>query len=109
VLDETAEREEPSATDVTASRPDGEVLRFSTAADFEAWLEANQDGPDGVWLLIARKGSPGATVSYPEALEIALSPRRFPMASSASSTATPPPRRPSPGSTPAIATRSSGA
>jgi uncharacterized protein YdeI (YjbR/CyaY-like superfamily) len=57
---------------VTASRTDGEALRFPAPGDFEAWLEANQNRPDGVWLLIGKKGSPSATVSYSEAIEIAL-------------------------------------
>jgi uncharacterized protein YdeI (YjbR/CyaY-like superfamily) len=48
------------------------MLRFATAGDFEAWLDAHQDRPEGLWLVIARTSSPSATVSYPEAIEIAL-------------------------------------
>jgi uncharacterized protein YdeI (YjbR/CyaY-like superfamily) len=47
-------------------------VRFADAAAFEAWLEDNHEHHRGVWLEIAKKGSSQATVSYPEAIEIAL-------------------------------------
>jgi uncharacterized protein YdeI (YjbR/CyaY-like superfamily) len=48
------------------------VLRFATAAEFEAWLEANYDHNPGVWLQLAKKTSPEPSITYPEAIEAAL-------------------------------------
>jgi uncharacterized protein YdeI (YjbR/CyaY-like superfamily) len=48
------------------------VLSFASPADLEAWLEANHASFDGLWLKIAKKGSGLASVSYAEALELAL-------------------------------------
>ena len=48
------------------------VVRFADAAEFEAWLEDNHEQHRGVWLEIAKKGSSEPTVTYPEAIEIAL-------------------------------------
>jgi uncharacterized protein YdeI (YjbR/CyaY-like superfamily) len=45
---------------------------FASAAKFEAWLARNHDRPTGVWLVIAKKGAPKPTVSYIEAVEVAL-------------------------------------
>jgi uncharacterized protein YdeI (YjbR/CyaY-like superfamily) len=50
----------------------GDIMRFASQADFEAWLADNHAGNDGVWLQIAKKGSPHATVTYAEAIEAAL-------------------------------------
>jgi uncharacterized protein YdeI (YjbR/CyaY-like superfamily) len=47
-------------------------VRFADAAEFEAWLEDNHEHHRGVWLEIAKKGSSEPTVTYPEAIEIAL-------------------------------------
>jgi uncharacterized protein YdeI (YjbR/CyaY-like superfamily) len=47
------------------------VLHFASKAGLEAWLEQNAEG-NGLWLKIAKKGSGIATVSYAEALELAL-------------------------------------
>jgi hypothetical protein len=45
---------------------DDEILRFDDPEQLHAWLEENQDTSDGVWLLLAKKGAPFTTVSYPE-------------------------------------------
>jgi uncharacterized protein YdeI (YjbR/CyaY-like superfamily) len=56
-----------------ASRtPAGSVLEFRTPRDWEKWLDKNYENPDGVWLRIAKKGSKSPTVSYAEALNVAL-------------------------------------
>lgn len=44
---------------------------FAGPAELEAWLEENRDS-DGVWLKIAKKGAPEPSVTYAEALELAL-------------------------------------
>lgn len=48
------------------------MLRFATAADLEAWLEANHERNPGIWLEIAKQGSPDRSVTYAEAIEVAL-------------------------------------
>jgi uncharacterized protein YdeI (YjbR/CyaY-like superfamily) len=47
-------------------------LLFPSAEAFEAWLEENHAGAEGVWLKIAKKGAGEPTVSYAEAVEIGL-------------------------------------
>jgi uncharacterized protein YdeI (YjbR/CyaY-like superfamily) len=48
------------------------VLLFVTPAELEAWLEENHAQPEGVWLKIAKKDSGERSVTYAEALELAL-------------------------------------
>ena len=48
------------------------ILPFASAAEMEEWLEGNHAGSDGIWLKIAKKGSGVASVTYAEALELAL-------------------------------------
>jgi len=48
------------------------ILLFAAAADFETWLEKNHAASEGLWLKIAKKGSGETSVSYGEALELAL-------------------------------------
>jgi len=47
-------------------------LRFATPRAFEAWLRKNHASSDGAWLLIAKAGAGEPTVTYPQAVEIAL-------------------------------------
>lgn len=48
------------------------ILLFTSPAELEAWLEENNAGSPGLWLKIAKKGSGVASVTYAEALELAL-------------------------------------
>jgi uncharacterized protein YdeI (YjbR/CyaY-like superfamily) len=48
------------------------VVSFSGPADWEAWLESEHTTSAGVWLRIARKASGTPTVTYAEAVEVAL-------------------------------------
>jgi len=48
------------------------ILPFASAADWEAWLEAEHARAAGVWLRIAKKDAGIATVTYAEALDVAL-------------------------------------
>jgi uncharacterized protein YdeI (YjbR/CyaY-like superfamily) len=48
------------------------ILFFATQDEWEAWLDAEHAGSDGVWLKFAKKGSGVETVVYAEALEVAL-------------------------------------
>lgn len=45
---------------------------FKNQAAWHAWLEKHHAEPDGMWLQIAKKGSGIASVTYPEALDVAL-------------------------------------
>ncbi len=47
-------------------------LEFPDAVRWRAWLAGNHRSSDGVWLRIRKKGSPGRSVSYAEALDEAL-------------------------------------
>lgn len=54
--------------------PAGElpIVFFASVALWEQWLSTHHVQPDGVWLKIAKKASGIASVSYDEALEVAL-------------------------------------
>ncbi|PJJ65063.1 YdeI/OmpD-associated family protein [Compostimonas suwonensis] len=47
-------------------------LRFDSAEEFRAWLAQNCDSSPGIWLIIAKKGAAAPTVTYAEAVDIAL-------------------------------------
>jgi uncharacterized protein YdeI (YjbR/CyaY-like superfamily) len=48
------------------------IAAFASAAEWEAWLDAEHASSDGVWIKFAKKGSGIDSVSYPEAVEIGL-------------------------------------
>lgn len=48
------------------------VVSFGSAAEWEDWLVANYAASPGVWLKIAKKTAGAPTVSYGEALDVAL-------------------------------------
>jgi uncharacterized protein YdeI (YjbR/CyaY-like superfamily) len=45
---------------------------FADPGELESWLEENGDSSDGLWLKIAKKGTGKRSVTYSEALELAL-------------------------------------
>jgi uncharacterized protein YdeI (YjbR/CyaY-like superfamily) len=47
-------------------------IAFASAAAWEAWLEGNHAGSDGVWIEIAKRETGIDSVRYPEVLESAL-------------------------------------
>ena len=49
-----------------------DVLCFGSQAEMAQWMDKHHASSDGVWLRHAKKGAPAATVSYQEALEVAL-------------------------------------
>jgi uncharacterized protein YdeI (YjbR/CyaY-like superfamily) len=49
-----------------------ETIRFDGPNAFRQWIEENQHLSPGIWLVIAKKGSGQTTVTYAEALDIAL-------------------------------------
>lgn len=48
------------------------IEEFKTAGAFETWLEKNHDNSNGLWLKLFKKDSGKKTVSYAEALDVAL-------------------------------------
>ena len=48
------------------------IVAFSTPAQFEQWLEESHSASAGIWLKIAKKGSGVDSITYAEALELAL-------------------------------------
>src|SRR6185312_13351348 len=60
------------AKKATAAKPDLAVKQFRSQAAWETWLKKQHEASPGVWLLFAKKGSGLTTVSYKEALEVAL-------------------------------------
>jgi uncharacterized protein YdeI (YjbR/CyaY-like superfamily) len=48
------------------------IVAFATQAEWEAWLDAEHAGSDGVWVKFAKKGSGVPSVAYAEAVEVAL-------------------------------------
>lgn len=50
----------------------GPVRSFATRAAWAAWLEKNHRTSEGLWLRLAKKGSSLRSVTYAEALEVAL-------------------------------------
>lgn len=57
---------------MSTAAPDRPILQFETAQAFDAWLEQNGGVSPGIYIRIAKKGSGIPSVSYAEAVEIAL-------------------------------------
>lgn len=56
-----------------ANKPDdAPIIFFANQAEWEAWLEAEAENTKGVWVQLAKKAAPYASVSYFEAVEVAL-------------------------------------
>ena len=51
---------------------DLDIRLFAEPAELEEWLESNAAESPGLWLKIAKKGAPEPSVTYAEALELAL-------------------------------------
>lgn len=60
----------PAAKPATA--PDAAPVLFKNAKAFETWLKKNHAASDGLWLKIAKRGADEPSVTYAEAVEIAL-------------------------------------
>jgi|SRR5271169_443251 len=65
----TAGEEGALKTSASAGDP---IRRFATQAAWAAWLEKNHRQSEGLWLRLAKKGSGLRSVTYGEALEVAL-------------------------------------
>jgi uncharacterized protein YdeI (YjbR/CyaY-like superfamily) len=51
---------------------DKPVMSFTSAADWEAWLEEHHADSDGVWIKMARKSSGIPSIDHAGALQVAL-------------------------------------
>jgi uncharacterized protein YdeI (YjbR/CyaY-like superfamily) len=51
---------------------DEAVVEFASAKAWASWLAKNHAKSSGVWLKLAKKGSAAASVSYSDALDVAL-------------------------------------
>jgi uncharacterized protein YdeI (YjbR/CyaY-like superfamily) len=49
-----------------------EILEFADARAFAEWVAAHHDSSPGIWLRVAKKGSGIPSVTYDEALQVAL-------------------------------------
>ena len=54
------------------TKQDLPIIPFASPGDWEAWLAEHHATSDGLWLKISKKGSGIASVSYAEALDVAL-------------------------------------
>jgi uncharacterized protein YdeI (YjbR/CyaY-like superfamily) len=59
-------------TDAVPAPSDLPVLAFPTAAEFEQWLEREHATAAGVWLRFPRKGTGVPSLTYEEAVHVAL-------------------------------------
>jgi uncharacterized protein YdeI (YjbR/CyaY-like superfamily) len=57
---------------VSGAAAEQPIKSFATQRAFETWLARNHDRSDGIWLTIARKSSGVRSVTYAEAVEVAL-------------------------------------
>jgi len=57
---------------MTTKKPELPIISFASCNEWEAWLEEHHTAPDGLWLKFAKKGSGLETVTYNQALEVAL-------------------------------------
>jgi uncharacterized protein YdeI (YjbR/CyaY-like superfamily) len=62
----------PSRTTRRSATPAPDAISFAHAAAWSKWLTSHHASSPGVWLKIAKKGSKSPSVTYAEALEIAL-------------------------------------
>ena len=57
---------------MSGSAAEPQVKTFATQRAFETWLARNHGRAEGIWLVIAKKASGVRSVTYAEAVEVAL-------------------------------------
>src|SRR5262245_38298663 len=62
----------PGLAAKSAAKAESSATLFKSAKAFEAWLKKHHATSDGLWLKIAKRGADEPSVTYPEAVEIAL-------------------------------------
>lgn len=53
-------------------KPDLPILPFTTISDFNSWLSKNNGLQTGIWIRFFKKKSPVTSITYAEALDVAL-------------------------------------
>ncbi|RSL54597.1 hypothetical protein CEP54_009809 [Fusarium duplospermum] len=61
-----------ATTPATTRVPDQESRLFNDVNAWESWLDENHDSNSGLWLRLAKKDSGVSSVTYDEALDVAL-------------------------------------
>jgi uncharacterized protein YdeI (YjbR/CyaY-like superfamily) len=61
-----------NSRDRTSTKQELPVLAFATKGAWEAWIVTHHASSDGVWLKIAKNGSNSRSITYAEALDVAL-------------------------------------
>lgn len=64
--------EEQSTADKASKLDDAPIILFASKEEWAAWLEAEAESATGVWLQLAKKAAPFTSVSYVDAVEVAL-------------------------------------
>jgi len=59
----------PAAADASAELP---ILRCETPSEFARWLSSHHASSRGIWLRLMKKASGSASVTYQEALDVAI-------------------------------------
>ena len=67
-----AQRHRPSKEGIITTKPDPPIVPFASREAWKAWLGEHHATSDGLWLKIAKKGSGLETVTYDQAVEVAL-------------------------------------
>jgi uncharacterized protein YdeI (YjbR/CyaY-like superfamily) len=53
-------------------KPELPIIPFASREAWESWLQEQHATSDGLWLKIAKKGSGIETITFAEALDVAL-------------------------------------
>jgi uncharacterized protein YdeI (YjbR/CyaY-like superfamily) len=66
------QRHRSSKGDAISTKPDLPIVPFASRDVWEAFLEGHHDTSEGLWLKIAKKGSGIESITYDQAVEVAL-------------------------------------
>ena len=61
-----------TAKNASSVKPEDPTRAFKDAKAWESWLAKNHKAADGIWMRLAKKASGIKSITYPEALEVAL-------------------------------------
>jgi len=61
-----------AAKTATSVKPEDPTRAFKDAQAWESWLVKNHKAADGIWMRMAKKASGIKSITYPEAVEVAL-------------------------------------
>lgn len=61
-----------TAKTASSVRPEDPTRAFKDAQAWESWLAKNHTAADGIWMRMAKKASGIKSITYPEAVEVAL-------------------------------------